>query len=52
MTFDSSIQLQAYYDTTSAKCKDTHNQLLDKAYHSVNHLFPRKPRNKKQSVIQ
>ena len=27
MTFDSSIQLQAYYDTTSAKCKDTRKSI-------------------------
>ena len=46
MTFDSSIQLQAYYDTTLAKCKDTRNQLLDKAYYLVNHFFPRKTRYK------
>ena len=27
MTFDGSIQLQAYYDTTSAKYKDTHKSI-------------------------
>ena len=32
MTFDGSIQLQAYNDTTSAKYRDTLKSTLDKAY--------------------